>query len=50
MKLLINYYSLILYSIELILNQGTWEELKTKFRNRYPQLTETNLQHKEGME
>jgi hypothetical protein len=36
--------------MDLILNQGNWDELKTKLRKKYPQLTEVDLQHKEGME
>lgn len=34
-------------SMTLILN---WAELKTKLKEKYPQLTETDLQHEEGME
>ncbi|MFC2087765.1 general stress protein CsbD [Bacteroidota bacterium] len=36
--------------MELILNQGNWDELKIKLKKKYPQLTEAELQHKEGME
>jgi hypothetical protein len=36
--------------MNLILNQESWNELKTKLREKYPQLTETDLQHNEGME
>ena len=36
--------------MELILNQGTWEELTTKLREKYPQLTEEDLQLKKGKE
>lgn len=34
----------------LILNRANWDELKTKLKKEYPQLTETDLQHKEGKE
>lgn len=30
--------------------QVNWDELITKLREKYPQLTEDDLQHKEGME
>jgi hypothetical protein len=36
--------------MEPILNQRNWEALKTKLRKRYPQLTDADLQHEEGME
>jgi hypothetical protein len=36
--------------MDLILNQINWDELKTKLRKKYPQLTDADLQHKEGME
>ena len=36
--------------MDLILNQGNWDDLKNKLRKKYPQLTEADLQHKEGME
>lgn len=36
--------------MDLISKPGSWEELKTKLRKNYPQLTETDLQHKEGVE
>ena len=36
--------------MDIILNQGNWEMLKNKLRKEYPQLTETDLQHEEGME
>jgi uncharacterized protein YjbJ (UPF0337 family) len=36
--------------MEIMLNNGTWDELKTKLKEKYPQLTETDLQHKDGME
>lgn len=31
-------------------NQKHWDELKDKLRTKFPQLTETDLQHKAGME
>ena len=34
----------------LILNRGNWAELKMKLKKEYPQLTDTDLQHKKGME
>ena len=34
----------------LILNRGNWAELKLKLKKEYPQLTESDLQHKEGKE
>ncbi len=34
----------------LILKKKNWNELKTKLRKKYPQLTEADLQHKEGKE
>jgi uncharacterized protein YjbJ (UPF0337 family) len=36
--------------MELVLNKGNWEELKTKLRKNYPQLTDTDMVHEEGME
>ena len=36
--------------MELVLNQGNWEELKIKLKREYPQLTDADLQHQEGME
>ena len=36
--------------MDVVLNQGNWELLKNKLRKEYPQLTETDLQHKEGNE
>ena len=36
--------------MNVILNQGNWEELRSKLRKEYPQLTETDLQYKEGLE
>jgi uncharacterized protein YqjF (DUF2071 family) len=36
--------------MDVVLNQGNWEVLKEKLRKEYPQLTETDLQHEEGME
>jgi hypothetical protein len=36
--------------MELISNHGNWDELKKKLRKKYPQLTESDLQNKEGME
>jgi len=29
---------------------GTWAELKTKLRNRYPELTDEDMLHEDGME
>jgi len=36
--------------MDLIINPGNVDELKTRLRNKYPQLTESDLQHKEGKE
>jgi hypothetical protein len=36
--------------MDLIVNKKNWNELKEKLRKKYPQLTETDLQHNEGME
>ena len=33
--------------MDLIFN---WDELKTKLKEKYPQLSETDLQHENGME
>jgi len=36
--------------MDFIFKQENWSELKTKLKEKYPQLTETDLIHKEGME
>jgi hypothetical protein len=36
--------------MDIITKQWNLEELKEKLRIKYPQLTETDLQHEEGME
>jgi len=36
--------------MDLILKRNNWNELKTKLRLKYPQLTEEDLQHKDGKE
>jgi hypothetical protein len=36
--------------MDLILKQGTWNELKTKLKEKYPQLTEADLKYKKGTE
>jgi uncharacterized protein YjbJ (UPF0337 family) len=36
--------------MKVILNQGNWDELKTKLKINYPQLTDEDLQHPEGKE
>lgn len=36
--------------MELIIKKRNWNDLKTKLRLKYPQLTETDLQHNEGKE
>jgi hypothetical protein len=36
--------------MDVVLNQKNWSELKSKLRNEYPQLTDADLQHEEGME
>jgi hypothetical protein len=36
--------------MNLILNQGSLDELKTMLRKKYPQLTDADLQHQEGKE
>lgn len=34
----------------LVLQKGNWEEFTIKLKIKYPQLTEEDLQHKDGME
>ena len=34
----------------LILNRVNWSEFQTKLKKEYPQLTDSDLQHKEGNE
>ena len=36
--------------MELILIQRNWQSLITELRIKYPQLTDADLQHEEGME
>jgi hypothetical protein len=36
--------------MELIINHGNWDDLKSRLKNKYPQLTDTDLQNEEGME
>jgi uncharacterized protein YjbJ (UPF0337 family) len=36
--------------MELVINQGNWDELKSKLKKIYPQLTDDDLHHDEGME
>ncbi len=36
--------------MDLILNQGNWVELKFKLKKLYPQLTDNDLHHEEGLE
>lgn len=36
--------------MNVILNPGNWNELKRKLKMEYPQLTETDLQHEDGLE
>jgi len=36
--------------MDLNTNQKTWERLKKKLKEKYPQLTEEDLEHKEGKE
>lgn len=36
--------------MNLFLKQWNMDELKTKLKKKYPQLAESDLQHKEGME
>ncbi len=36
--------------MDLIINQGNWDQLKTKLRERYPQLTDADMHHDEGKE
>lgn len=36
--------------MNVILNQGNWDELKRKLKKEYPQLTDADLQHQEGKE
>lgn len=37
-------------AMDLILNKESWDIIKTKLRAKYPQLTDTDLEHAEGME
>ncbi|MFH2143061.1 MAG: general stress protein CsbD [Bacteroidota bacterium] len=34
----------------LVLQKTNWEEFAIKLRTKYPQLTEKDLQHEDGME
>ena len=36
--------------MNLVLNQGHWDQLKSKLKKEYPQLTDTDLHHDDGME
>jgi hypothetical protein len=36
--------------MDLIIKQSNLDDLKTKLRKKYPQLTEKDLQHNEGTE
>jgi hypothetical protein len=36
--------------MDLILSQENWNILKSKLKEKFPQLTEADLQHDEGME
>jgi len=36
--------------MEINSDPGYWDELKTKLRKKYPQLTDADFQHKEGKE
>ncbi len=36
--------------MEISMNQGNWDLLKSKLKREYPQLTDNDLQHDEGME
>ncbi len=36
--------------MDILLNQGNWEQLKIKLKQEYPQLTDADLHHDEGME
>jgi hypothetical protein len=36
--------------MELILKWANWDELKSKLRRKYPQLTPSDLQYNEGTE
>ena len=36
--------------MELVVNEGSWDVLKNKLKKLYPQLTDTDLHHEEGME
>ena len=36
--------------MEIFVKHANWDELKKKLKNNYPQLTERDLQHNEGME
>jgi hypothetical protein len=36
--------------MDLVVNQGNWDLLKSKLKKLYPQLTDKDLHHDEGME
>lgn len=36
--------------MEIFVKHQNWDELKTKLKTNYPQLTEKDLQHKDGHE
>jgi len=36
--------------MDILLNQGNWDQLKNKLKQEYPQLTDNDLQHEAGME
>jgi uncharacterized protein YjbJ (UPF0337 family) len=36
--------------MDIIINQGNWDQLKTKLREKYPQLTDADMHHDEGKE
>jgi hypothetical protein len=36
--------------MEYVFNKENWNELKIKLMKAYPQLTNSDLEHKEGME
>jgi hypothetical protein len=36
--------------MDIYINKGHWDQLKNRLKREYPQLTDTDLQHEEGLE
>jgi len=37
-------------NMNLVVNEGNWDILKNKLKKLYPELTDSDLHHEEGME